>query len=224
LQESRVTGREFEKLARKHLLPHLPGVALKGGDLYALPVDRLWRRFEPVRLGFSRESFTIVCSVSPLYVPETIHAYPTGLGDRLPILAGVGDRWWEWTPAAEQSATEMMRDVLAMIQDVGVPFLNKLATPEAVAQNWRRIRLDPTIRTPSKHLPTRSSSRELLSLLICLYAASDSEQFDGAAVRFLGWLITDGATRRSARWQLAALAELRGWRREAAVKTLLGLL
>jgi hypothetical protein len=134
LQESRVTGREFEKLARKHLLPHLPGVALKGGDLYALPVDRLWRRLEPVRLGFSRESFTIVCSVSPLYVPETIHAYPTGLGDRLPILAGVGDRWWEWTPAAEQSATEMMRDVLAMIQDVGVPFLNKLATPEAVAQ------------------------------------------------------------------------------------------
>jgi hypothetical protein len=45
-------------------------------------------------------------------------------------------------------------------------------------------------------------------------------------VRFLGWLITDGATRRSARWQLAAaaLAELRGWRREAAVKTLVGLL
>ena len=129
-----MTGREFEKLARKHLLPHLPGFALKGGHLYALPVDRLWRRFDLYASGFSRESFTIVCSVSPLYVPETIHAYPTGLGDRLPILAGGGDRWWEWTPAAEESEIEMMRDVLAMVQDVGLPFLSKLATPEAVAQ------------------------------------------------------------------------------------------
>jgi len=37
-------GREFAKLARRHLMPHLPGFALKDGRIYALPVERLLRK------------------------------------------------------------------------------------------------------------------------------------------------------------------------------------
>jgi hypothetical protein len=66
----------------------------------------------------------------------------------------------------------------------------------------------------------------LIRRLVCLYAAEDSKKFDAAAVRFLGRLIAErcGTTLGSVQLAAAALAELRGWRREAAVKTLLWLL
>jgi hypothetical protein len=62
--------------------------------------------------------------------------------------------------------------------------------------------------------------------LVCLYAAEDSEKFDAAAVRFLGRLMSErrGNTLGSVTLAAAALAELRGHRHDAAVKTLLGLL
>jgi hypothetical protein len=137
-----VTGREFAKLAQKHLMPYLSGFALKDGYVYALPVDRLWRRFVLNPSGFSRESFTIGCAASPLYVPEAAHSYPIGLGDRLPVLAGQGDRWWTWQPGDEGSERAMMEDIRALMLDVGVPFLNQFPTPESVA--------DTLIRHPSK--------------------------------------------------------------------------
>ena len=71
-----MTGRGFAKLARKHLMPYLSGFALKDGYVYALPVDRLWRRFVLDPSGFSRESFTLGCAASPLYVHEAAHSYP----------------------------------------------------------------------------------------------------------------------------------------------------
>jgi hypothetical protein len=137
-----VTGREFAKLARKHLMPYLSAFALKDAYVYALPVDRLWRRFVLSPSGFSRESFTIGCAASPLYVPEAAHSYPTGLGDRLPVLAGQGDRWWTWQPGDEESETAMMDDVRALMLDVGVPFLSQFTSPESVAETL--------IRHPSK--------------------------------------------------------------------------
>src|SRR5262245_58265978 len=62
--------------------------------------------------------------------------------------------------------------------------------------------------------------------LVCLYAAADSEKFDAAAVKFLGRLIADrrDTTLGSVQLAAAALAELRTWRREAAVETLRRLL
>ena len=137
-----MTGREFAKLARKHLMPYLSGFALKDGYVYVLPVDRLWRRFVLNPSGFSRESFTIGCAASPLYVPEAAHSYPIGLGDRLPVLAGQGDRWWTWQPGDEESETAMMEEIRALVLDAGVPFLNQFPTPESVAETL--------IRHPSK--------------------------------------------------------------------------
>jgi hypothetical protein len=162
-----VTGREFEKLARRHLLAHLPGFALKGGHLYALPVDRFWRRFDLYASGFGREAFTIYCSVSPLYVPETMHAYPFGLGDRLPVLAGQGDRWWEWRPGNENVEQAMMESVLALMQAVGVPLLMQLATPEAVAERLAQ--------QPSLHDDCHTVEALAYSLILCGQTASAKE-------------------------------------------------
>ncbi len=141
-------GREFARLARRHLMPHLPGFALKDGSIYALPVDRLWRRFDLYPSGFSRESFTVYCAVSPLYVPDTRTACPFGLGDRLPILAGLGDRWWTWQPGGEEAEATMMGDLRELIINVGVPHLRELRDPAAVAErllNYPKHVDDPNV-------------------------------------------------------------------------------
>src|SRR5262245_22918912 len=93
-----VKGREFAKLARRHLMPHLDDFVLKDGHIHVLPVDCLARGFHLYASAFSRGWFTISCSVDLLYVPESVGAVLPGLGDRLPVLAGRGDQWWEWDP------------------------------------------------------------------------------------------------------------------------------
>jgi hypothetical protein len=58
--------------------------------------------------------------------------------------------------------------------------------------------------------------------LLCVYAAASDPKFDAAAVKFLGRLIAERRDTTVGSVQLAAgaLAELRGHRRELAVKTL----
>jgi hypothetical protein len=62
--------------------------------------------------------------------------------------------------------------------------------------------------------------------LVCVYAATDSEKFEPAAVRFVGRLIAErrDTTIGSIHLAAAALVELRGHRREAALRTLQALL
>jgi hypothetical protein len=141
-------GREFAKLARRHLMPHLPGFALKDGRIYALPVERLLRKFTLYSSGFSRERFTMYCTVGVLYVPEGAGVVIAGLGDRLPVLAGRGDQWWKWDPADEEGEIAMMGDIRTLILDVGVPFLEELRSVEAVAERLRQTgeyRTDPHV-------------------------------------------------------------------------------
>jgi hypothetical protein len=75
-----MTGREFATLARRHLMPHLPDFLLERGHIYALPVDRIARGFHLYGSAFSRERFTISCTASLLYVPDSIGAALSGLG------------------------------------------------------------------------------------------------------------------------------------------------
>jgi hypothetical protein len=120
-------------------MPHLPDdLVLKDGHIFVPPVDRLIRQFGLYASAFGRERFTISCSVATLYVPESYGAVLPGLGDRLPILAGRGDQWWEWIPEDEDAEAEMMADIRALVLDVGLPFLDELKTVEAVAERLRR--------------------------------------------------------------------------------------
>jgi hypothetical protein len=133
-----MTGREFAKLARRHLMPQLQNFVLKDGHLYALPVGRLARGFHLYASAFGRGRFTISCAVSLLYVPDSVGAVLPGLGDRLPILGGRGDQWWEWDPNDEEAEAAMMADIRTLVLDVGVPFLKERSTVEAVAERLRR--------------------------------------------------------------------------------------
>lgn len=133
-----MTGREFATLARRHLMPHLPDFLLERGHIYALPVDRIARGFHLYGSAFSRERFTISCTASLLYVPDSIGAALSGLGDRLPILAGRGDEWWEWDTRDDQAAASMMADIRTLVLNFGVPFLDELRTVEAVIERLRQ--------------------------------------------------------------------------------------
>jgi hypothetical protein len=143
-----MTGREFAKLARRHLMPDLPDFVLKDGHIYALPVDRLAGGFHLYASAFGRERFTISCSVYPLYVADSIGAVLPGLGDRLPILAGRGDQWWQWNPDDEEADAATLSDIRTLVLDVGVPFLNQLKTVQAVIERLRQtgqIETDPHV-------------------------------------------------------------------------------
>jgi hypothetical protein len=125
-------------------MPHLPGFALKDGRIYAVPVGRLWRGFVLYPSGFSRDRFTMYCVVAPLYKPEAADAVLPGLGDRLPVLAGRGDAWWQWRPDDDEAEAHMMVDIRGLILETGVPFLVGLASVEDVA---RRLWREPDHRT-----------------------------------------------------------------------------
>lgn len=124
-----MNGREFAKLARVHLLPHLRGFKLKNGYLWLPPVNRLWRRFDLQSSGFSRTDFTIHYAVSPLYVPGTVRVYPQGLAKPL--------SWWIWEPGDAAGEALMMGEVLAEMLAEGVPFLESVATPADVIARLR---------------------------------------------------------------------------------------
>jgi hypothetical protein len=114
-------------------MPDLPGLALKDGRIYLVPVRRLWRGFTLYPSGFSRDRFTIFCAVAPLYKPEGAGAVLSGLGDRLPVLAGRGDAWWQWRPGDGEAEAQMMADIRTLILDTGLPFLERLPTVADVA-------------------------------------------------------------------------------------------
>jgi hypothetical protein len=71
-------------------------------------------------------------------VPDSIGAVLPGLGDRLPILAGRGDAWWEWDPGDEEAEASMMADIRALVLDLGMPFLDELRTVEAVIERLQQ--------------------------------------------------------------------------------------
>jgi hypothetical protein len=121
-------------------MPHLPGFALKDGRIYAVPVGRLWRAFTLYPSGFSRDRFTMYCVVAPLYKPEAAGAVLPGLGDRLPVLAGRGDAWWQWRPDDDEAEAQLMADIRGLILETGVPFLGRLASVEDVARRLSRER------------------------------------------------------------------------------------
>lgn len=125
-------------------MPHLPGFGLKDGRIYAVPVGRLWRGFSLYPSGFSRDRFTMFCVVAPLYKPDAAGAVLAGLGDRLPVLAGRGDAWWEWRAGDGQAETQLMADIRALMLETGIPFLERLASVEDVA---RRLAGEPDHRS-----------------------------------------------------------------------------
>jgi hypothetical protein len=122
-------GRDFERLARKHLLPQLPGFRLGRGLIYAEPFDYLLRGMSMDSSAFSREDFYLNCFVQPLYVPAEGLRFPFGFRLRDPRNNHGG---WTFTDVTEE---EVFAGVLAAIKEQCVPIVDNYAHPSTL-ERW----------------------------------------------------------------------------------------
>lgn len=119
----------FERLARRHLLPSLPGFAIARGLIYKGPIEWLLRAFVFVPSAFSKEDFYVHVAVQPLYLPWES------------VILDQGRRLGHWVVDPSQEG-EVFADVRDRITQQGVPFLEKIATPLDYAENPPRHHLD----------------------------------------------------------------------------------
>lgn len=125
--------KEFQVLSRKYLLPHLPVFEVKGDLLIIPPIKYLLRGFCFQPSAFDRKSFNVQTFVQPLYIPKEYIVF--NIGFRLGKLTRKGEEWWEITPENE---AEVMTDVLHLMKVEGLPFLNRLETPEDIATELQK--------------------------------------------------------------------------------------
>jgi hypothetical protein len=119
-----MTGRDFEKLCLRYVLPELNGFGVKGGLLLAIPAEYLLRGFCVNSSAFDN-SFALEAFVQPLYVPCD-HVY-FNFGNRLGRLKDNRERWWL---IDEQNEASSMEEILGLIKDVGLPFIDTWKTPD----------------------------------------------------------------------------------------------
>ena len=122
-------GRTWTRLARAHLLPALPGWAVRGRLMFRTPIEMLLVGLSCEPSAFSKEPFTVHAFVQPLYVPADHVAF--SLGGRLGRLGGKGDKWWHFSLERER---EIMDEVREYIQREALPFLAEVDTPQTVAE------------------------------------------------------------------------------------------
>lgn len=129
-------GKQFERLARKYMLPQLPGFGLRKHLLFAEPVGYLLRGFAFETSGFDPTAFTVWTFVQPLYVPDAFLGISYTFGGRLGSLGGGPDRWWQMDEGNED---RIMAEVLAQLQGEGLPFLSRLGAAWDLAEDGYRV-------------------------------------------------------------------------------------
>src|SRR5262249_18309647 len=122
---------QFERLSRKYLLPHLPGFRAKGRLLFVDPPRWVLRAFSFDPSAFSNRMFYLEVFVQPLYIPRSHLVY--SLGRRL-------SHGWDMPPDRE---TEFMNEILVYIKHEGVPFLDAMHDPAALAEKAQLISSNP---------------------------------------------------------------------------------
>lgn len=125
-------GKTWSPLARRYLLPWLPGFEVRGRLIFRAPIDLVLCGLDCEPSGFSKPPFTVHVFADPLYIPKQHIAYT--LGGRLGALVGRADRWWEYAPDdAAAIMEEVRRDMVAQ----GLPFFAKTSTPRDIANYIR---------------------------------------------------------------------------------------
>lgn len=129
-----MTGRQFEKLFRRHLLPELPGFGCKGSLLFATPIQGLLRGFSFDTSAYDRRRFDIEVFVQPLYIPVDFIFYT--FGERLPYPS---DGWC----LSEGEEASVMAQVLASIKGRGLQFIGYIQTPRDLAHKRALVNSSP---------------------------------------------------------------------------------
>ncbi len=121
-------GADFQRLARKYLLPHLPGFGSKGGLLVAEPLEYLLRGFSFEPSGFDPSSFYMSVFVQPPYVPSTYVCFH--YGNRL---------GFSWSRPQASEEWYVMGKLLACMESEGLPFLRRFRNPADFADKAAQI-------------------------------------------------------------------------------------
>jgi hypothetical protein len=118
---------QFERLSRKYLLPHLPGFCAKGRLMFIDPPLWVLRAFAFDPSAFGKNFFYLEVFVQPLYIPRSHLVY--SFGRRL-------SHGWDMPPDRE---AEVMNEILVYIKHEGVPFLDAMHDPAALAEKVQLI-------------------------------------------------------------------------------------
>jgi len=118
--------RDFNRIVKDHLLPELPGyVTSKRGDLFAVPMNHLWRGFV-FESSASRELCYFNVNIMPLYKPTDF------------LYAGIGRRLrsrrmqaWEWGEASEEAT---VKELIGAMKSAKQELLDKFQTPSDIAE------------------------------------------------------------------------------------------
>lgn len=111
-------GRTVEKLAKKYLLQHLPGYAVRRSLLFFEPLDWILRGYCFDSSSFSADRFVVHAFCQPLYVP--VEYLVLSFGDRLGAAGGGPERWFHLKGNDELST---MTEVVERILKEGEPML-----------------------------------------------------------------------------------------------------
>src|SRR3954449_5399973 len=152
-------GRKIEPLARRHVLPVLPGFAARGGLVYRPPVDYVLRG-----LWFDTSSFTSSRIYVTAFVQPLFHSHQDltfSYGFRL------GNDFWD---VDESDADPSFAAIAEEVQRHAVPFFDQVTDLDrlcALIPQWdkadpKKIMRDhsPTTRSSCRISPTRPSFEE----------------------------------------------------------------
>jgi hypothetical protein len=119
---------QLMRLVREYLLPHLPGFQVHRSLVYSSPVALILRGFDFQPSYMDPAAFTVEVFSQPLYVPCDYIWYT--FGSRLSVLKFRKDIWWRLESSEHSVREQVFENVLLCIREVGLPFIERLSTPE----------------------------------------------------------------------------------------------
>ncbi|MEN3000338.1 MAG: hypothetical protein ABDI19_00655 [Armatimonadota bacterium] len=140
-------ARDLMKLVKRFVLPHLEGFRVHRSLVYAHPVDMVLRGFVFQPLSMDPNAFTVEVFAQPLYVPSDCIWYT--FGKRLGWLKHRRGIWWELDISDLRQSEAVFREITEYILDVGLPFVQRLATPAGFVQYGAKasgVPKDPHVR------------------------------------------------------------------------------
>jgi len=116
----------FQLLIHKYLAHLLPNYINMKRLLYVEPIGEVLQGFFFDDSSFDKWKFVVYAFVLPLYVPTDHVSF--NFGGRLGTLSGGQERWWRINED-KANETEIMQDVISLINKEALPFFEKTATP-----------------------------------------------------------------------------------------------
>jgi len=122
---------DLMRVVRKQILPLLPNFKYKPTTiLYATRVDMVLRAFYFQTSYLDKEAFTVWVFAQPLYVP--CDHFVLNIGGRLGWFQRGEEIWWRWRPNDAELEKQVMQEVYWYIQKHGLPFLERVRTPNDI--------------------------------------------------------------------------------------------